>query len=42
MATEPLFMAVRDEFPETRTISPLYRSPLCIDISTKEVYLSPR
>lgn len=39
MATEPLFMAVRDELPETRTISPLYRSPVCINISSREVYV---
>lgn len=38
MATEPLFMAVRDELPETRSISPLYRAPLCINVSSKEAY----
>ena len=38
MAIEPLFMAVRDELPETRSISPLYRSPVCINVSSKEVY----
>jgi L-ascorbate metabolism protein UlaG (beta-lactamase superfamily) len=39
MATEPLFMAVRDELPGTQTVSPLYRTPVCIDIATKEVYV---
>ena len=39
MASEPLFMAVRDEFPETRGIASLYRTPVCINISSKEVYV---
>ena len=38
MATEPLFMAVRDALPGTRTVSPLYRAPVCIDIESKEVF----
>lgn len=39
MATEPLFMAVRDELPGTRSIAPLYRTPVCVNIATKEVYV---
>lgn len=39
MSSEPLFMAVRDELPETRGIAPLYRTPVCISISSKEVYV---
>lgn len=39
MATYPLFMAIRDELPETRTISPLYRTPVCINTDTKEVFV---
>jgi hypothetical protein len=31
-ATEPLFMAVRDVMPETRTVSPLYRTPVAVDM----------
>lgn len=39
MATEPLFMAARDELPRTRTLSPLYRTPVCVNVATKEVYV---
>ena len=28
---EPLFMAIRDEMPGTRFLSPLYREPVCMD-----------
>ena len=38
MATEPLFMAVRDELPETRAVSPIYRSPVCINVASKEMF----
>lgn len=38
-ATHPLFMAIRDELPETRSISPLYRTPVCINTETKEVFV---
>lgn len=41
MATEPLFMAVRDELPGTRGYSLLYRSPMCVNIATKEVFVGP-
>jgi hypothetical protein len=30
MGTEALFTAVRDSLPGTRTVSPLYREPVCI------------
>ena len=29
---EPLFMAIREELPETSFLSPLYREPVCLDI----------
>ena len=35
LGVEPLFMAVRDALPDARTIQPLYRRPICIDISKK-------
>jgi L-ascorbate metabolism protein UlaG (beta-lactamase superfamily) len=35
----PLAMAIREELPNTRTISPLYRSPICFDTATKEYFL---
>ena len=36
-ATEPLFMAIRDAMPETRSISPLYRTPVAVDMLSKQV-----
>ena len=39
IADYPLFMAVRDALPRTRSISPLYRTPVCVDVQTKEVYV---
>lgn len=39
MATYPLFMAIQDELPETRTISPLYKTPICFDLQTKDLYI---
>ena len=39
MPLGPLGLAVREEFPKTRVISPLYRTPVCIDTVTKEVYV---
>ncbi len=32
MATEPLFLAIRDALPKTRTVSGLYRTPVLVDI----------
>jgi Beta-lactamase superfamily domain len=34
IATEPLFMAIRDALPETRSISPLYRTPVVVDMQS--------
>jgi len=39
MATYPFFMAVRDVLPDTRSISPLYKTPICVDLQTKEMYV---
>ena len=36
MATEPLRMAIRDTRPNTRSLAPLYRSPVVIDTRTQE------
>jgi len=32
MATEPLFLAIRDALPKTRMVSALYRTPVLVDI----------
>jgi L-ascorbate metabolism protein UlaG (beta-lactamase superfamily) len=34
IATEPLFMAIRDALPETRSVSPLYRTPVVVNMQT--------
>lgn len=39
MATYPLFMAIRDEMPRTKAIDPLYRTPICFNTVTKEVFV---
>lgn len=39
MATYPLFMAIRDELPRTKLIDPLYRTPICFNTMTKEVFV---
>ena len=36
-ATEPLFMAVRDVLPDTRSVSPLYRTPVAVDMLSKKL-----
>jgi Adenylate and Guanylate cyclase catalytic domain len=36
MATEPLFLAIRETLPKTRTLSTLYRTPVLVDIQTGE------
>jgi hypothetical protein len=33
IGTEPMFMATRDTMPNTKAVSPLYREPVCINIS---------
>ena len=30
IGVEPLLMALREELPATRTMTPLYRSPVCL------------
>src|SRR5260370_30812267 len=37
MATEPLFLAIRDSMPKTKTVSGLYRQPVCINIRNGQV-----
>jgi L-ascorbate metabolism protein UlaG (beta-lactamase superfamily) len=39
MPTVPLFTTIRDEFPKTKAIAPLYRTPVCVDTTTKEVFV---
>ena len=39
MPLGPIALAIREEFPRTRAISPLYRTPVCVDTMTKEVYV---
>lgn len=39
MAMYPLFMRIRDELPDTRAISPLYRTPVCINTRSKDVFV---
>ena len=39
MPLGPIQLAIRDEFPKSRAISPLYRTPVCVDTMTKEVYV---
>jgi L-ascorbate metabolism protein UlaG (beta-lactamase superfamily) len=37
--TYPMFMAIRDEMPEVQSISPLYRTPVCLDTKSREVFV---
>ena len=39
MPLGPLALAVRDVLPKTRVVSPLYRTPVCIDTATKDMYI---
>ncbi|MBK4737786.1 MBL fold metallo-hydrolase [Noviherbaspirillum pedocola] len=32
IGTEPMFMAIRDQMPGTKSLSPLYREPVCINV----------
>lgn len=41
VATFPLFMQVREELPETQSVSPMYRTPVCIDIESRQVTVGP-
>ncbi len=36
MATEPLFIAMRDVMPQTQTFSPIYRTPVVINTRNGE------
>lgn len=35
MGTEPLFMAIRDTRPQTTSIAPLYRTPVCLNVTAR-------
>ena len=35
----PAALEIRGEFPQARTLEPLYRSPVCINTTTKDVYI---
>jgi L-ascorbate metabolism protein UlaG (beta-lactamase superfamily) len=39
MPLGPLALTVRDAHPKTRVVSPLYKTPVCIDTATKEMYV---
>ena len=39
MPTAPLFEALREQAPNTRGISPLYRSPICVNTKTDEFFV---
>ena len=39
MAIYPLAMAIREKMPATRTISPLYGTPICLNTRTKEAFV---
>jgi L-ascorbate metabolism protein UlaG (beta-lactamase superfamily) len=39
MPLGPIALQIRDEFPRTKAISPLLRTPVCIDTVSKEVYV---
>ena len=39
MPTAPLFEALRDQQPDVRGISPLYRSPICVNTKTDEFFV---
>ena len=39
MPLGPLGLAIRNEFPKTKAIAPLLRTPVCINTATREVYV---
>ena len=39
MPMGPLNLAIRDEFPKSKAIAPLLRTPVCVNTVTKELYL---
>jgi hypothetical protein len=42
LGVEPLFMALRDAMPQTKTIAPLYRSPICLEVNGGSSDVRPR
>ncbi len=36
LGIEPLFEAIRDALPDAKTIAPLYRTPICVDIGKRQ------
>ncbi|MBI4539865.1 MAG: MBL fold metallo-hydrolase, partial [Gemmatimonadetes bacterium] len=36
---DPLFLVAREALPGIRTIAPLYRTPICIDVKSREVFV---
>jgi Beta-lactamase superfamily domain len=38
-ATEPLFMTIREVMPATRSVSPLYRTPVAVDMLSKKLLI---
>ena len=41
MASEPMFQAYRDAFPQGKGYSLIYRSPMCINLASHEVSSDP-
>jgi hypothetical protein len=39
MPMGPLNLAIREQFPTSKAIAPLLRTPVCINTATKELYL---
>jgi hypothetical protein len=39
MPMGPLNLAIREQFPPSKAIAPLLRTPVCINTATKELYL---
>jgi hypothetical protein len=37
MATEPLRLAIRESMPETRAITPIYRTPIVVNLKSGHV-----
>ena len=39
MPTVPLFLKIREELPKTKTFAPLYRTPVCVNTRTKQIFV---
>jgi hypothetical protein len=39
MPTAPLFEALRDQLPKTRSVSLLYRAAVCVNTKTNELFV---